>query len=60
MRVEQKWNEDTIARISAGEGRPPQKKIYRDVNKRIFDIVSGYNGRNMIRYLRGLARNCGL
>ena len=43
MRVEQKWNEDTIARISAGEVRPPQKKIYRDVNKRIFDIVSGYD-----------------
>ena len=59
--LEQKSNEDVIARLYAGEGRPPQKKKYRDVNKRIGDIVGRYNeDGNIIRYLHGLAHNCSL
>ena len=63
LRLEQKRNEDEIARLVAGELPPPQKKKYRDLNRRIKGIVSGYDvvGRsNIVRYLHGLAHNCGL
>ena len=59
LKLEQKSNEDVIARLNVGQGGPPQKKTYRDTNKRILDIVNSYNGENLIRYLHGLAHNCG-
>ncbi len=60
MRLEQKRNEDLIARLTSGEGPPPQKKKYRDVNRRINNIIYSYDRNNIVRYLHGLAHNCSL
>lgn len=57
IKMEQKRNEDFIARLSAGENPPPQKKKYKAVSDRIKRIVNNYNGQNIEEYLRGLAHN---
>ncbi len=46
-----------IARLSAGEDPPPQKKKYKVINDRIKRIVNSYSGQNVEEYLHGLAHN---
>jgi len=49
-----------IAQLTAG-GSPPKKlKKYTDLNRRLYKIVSEYNIRNCIEYLKRIAHNISL
>jgi len=46
-----------IAQLSTG-GSPPKKlKKYTDLNRWLYKIVSEYNIRNCIEYLKGISHN---
>lgn len=46
--------------LETGKSPPKKKKKYIDVDKRIFKLVSEYDNRNVISFLRGLAHNLSL
>ena len=41
----------------AGAPNPPQRRIYREVNKRIQRLVAGYQNDDIIGFLRGISYN---
>ena len=52
---------DTFLRqLQTGKSPPKEKKKYIDLNKRIFKLISQYDNRNVISFLRGLAHKSSL
>ena len=40
-----------------GAPNPPQRRIYREINKRLQTLVDGYGQNNLIDFLRGISYN---
>ena len=57
LKREQKRNETRINRINAGEQLTHKKRKYRDLDERIFKLVTEYGERSRVQYLRGIAYN---
>jgi hypothetical protein len=43
--------------LEAGKSPPKKQKKFLCVDKRIFKIVSNYNNRDILTFLRGIAHN---
>jgi hypothetical protein len=43
--------------LEAGKSPPKKQKKILDVDKRIFNIVSNYNNRDILTFLTGIAHN---
>lgn len=57
LKIEQKRHESRIHRLNSGEQPNPRKRKYRDLNDRILDLVTKYEERERVSYLRGIAHN---
>uniref|UniRef100_A0A915EN44 Uncharacterized protein n=1 Tax=Ditylenchus dipsaci TaxID=166011 RepID=A0A915EN44_9BILA len=53
----QKLYDHAYEQCIAGYSAPRKRKIYLDADKRILSLVLLFERRNLIEYLRGLARN---
>lgn len=63
LKIEQSKNELVIAELRNAVSQPPQSKKYRDLNKRITDIVHKYDEplyEDKIQYLKAIANNLSL
>ncbi|RWS19252.1 uncharacterized protein B4U80_01510, partial [Leptotrombidium deliense] len=50
-------NEMKLEQFIGGTSRSPTKKVYKDTAERIRNIVSDYDNRDTLVYLRGIAHN---
>lgn len=57
LKIEQKHCEAQIERLVAGQGAPPRKRKYKQLDERISRIVHQYASRTTFQYLRGIAYN---
>ena len=46
-----------MAQMFAGAPKPPQGRIYREVNERIEKLVAGFQNNDIIGFLRGISYN---
>lgn len=55
MKTEQGVTEVALTQLGAGREAPPRKKKYRDLDARLKNIVSEFDGSNYIEYLTRLS-----
>ena len=57
LKKEQALNRINILQIIAGEGPPPQRRIYRNITQRLETLVAAYDNRPRLEFLRSVAHN---
>ena len=57
LKKEQSQTEVAITQALASEDEPPQRHQYRDVSKRLENLVNDYDNRRAFLFLRGIAHN---
>ncbi|XP_041371610.1 uncharacterized protein LOC121385139 [Gigantopelta aegis] len=57
LKKEQSQTEVAMTQALAGEDGPPQRRQYRDVTKRLENLVNDYDNRGVLLFLRGIAHN---
>ena len=57
LKKEQALHDVQISHMLAGQPAPPQRRQYRECNKRIRTIVASFEEKKILDYLRGIAHN---
>ena len=57
LRREEALTHTEIVQAEAGDAAPAQRRLYRDVQQRIENIVHDFGNREVINFLRGIAHN---
>ena len=57
LKREQSLNTLTVHQILAGEAAPPQRRIYRNITQRLQNLLTEYDSKTRLDFLRGIALN---
>ena len=57
LKKEQSQAEVVMTQTLAGEDEPSQRRQYRDVAKRLENLINDYDNRRVLLFLRGIAHN---
>jgi len=57
LNKEQGLQEAKIEKINLGEINPDKKRKFKDLDKRLKNVVQNYDYTNLLNYLKGIAHN---